>query len=155
MIGEQELSVKPCSRCKSILPLSDFYPHRRMKLGRQSHCKKCARQWHHERPDYVRKKNAEWHANNREYKRDKQRIRNYGFTPQDANQLRKLQEGKCACCHAMLNDVKECVDHCHVSGRIRGLLCNRCNVVLGWVEDDPALLKSMAFYLTKEEAEAW
>lgn len=55
----------------------------------------------------------------------------------------------------MLNDVNECVDHCHVSGRIRVLLCNRCNVVLGWVEDDPALLKSMAFYLTKEEAEAW
>lgn len=39
------------------------------------------------------------------------------------------------------------VDHCHVTGKVRGLLCNRCNHLLGRVEDDIALLDAMAEYL--------
>jgi hypothetical protein len=39
------------------------------------------------------------------------------------------------------------VDHCHSTGVVRGLLCNRCNKILGVAGDDPALLDAMAGYL--------
>lgn len=41
------------------------------------------------------------------------------------------------------------VDHCHVTGVVRGILCCRCNITLGKVRDDPALLRSMAEYVEK------
>lgn len=40
------------------------------------------------------------------------------------------------------------LDHCHETGRFRGLLCQRCNVVLGYVKDDPSILKKMMGYLS-------
>lgn len=45
-------------------------------------------------------------------------------------QLLELQDGKCAICGIRAFDV----DHCHKTGNIRGLLCTRCNAVVGWVE---------------------
>jgi len=39
------------------------------------------------------------------------------------------------------------VDHCHVTGKYRGLLCNRCNTSLGFVNDDIELLEKMVNYL--------
>jgi len=39
------------------------------------------------------------------------------------------------------------VDHCHVTGKYRGLLCNRCNTSLGFVNDDIELLENMVKYL--------
>lgn len=40
------------------------------------------------------------------------------------------------------------IDHCHISGQVRGLLCPRCNTVLGSCEDDVELLVKMIDYLT-------
>ena len=40
-------------------------------------------------------------------------------------------------------------DHCHKTGKFRGWICNRCNNVLGWVNDDTALLKKMVKYLER------
>lgn len=62
--------------------------------------------------------------------------------------LAEAQGGVCAVCE------KECsfgralaVDHDHQAGRVRGLLCARCNVTLGNVSDDPGLLHRLAAYL--------
>lgn len=43
--------------------------------------------------------------------------------------------------------IRLAVDHCHTTGRIRGLLCHRCNVLLGLAKDDLGILKSAAGYL--------
>lgn len=43
------------------------------------------------------------------------------------------------------------VDHCHISGHIRGLLCTRCNTVLGLMEDRPELLRASIEYLTQSQ----
>lgn len=147
---------KPCSRCKKVLPLAQFYPDKRMKLGRQSHCKKCARQWHHERPDYVRRKNEEWRKNNPTYALDWKRKKEHGLTPNDVAELREKQGGRCAgCLRAFGDQLRENVDHCHATGKVRGLLCNCCNVSAGRLRDNPETLRRLATYIEQAEAEEY
>lgn len=68
---------------------------------------------------------------------------NYGITLADYNAMFDKQKGKCAICktHQMNIKQKLCVDHCHTTGKVRALLCNKCNVSLGTYEnaDIPAL----------------
>ena len=68
----------------------------------------------------------------------------YGLTPADFNVLLVQQDGLCAICRAT---AVECFDHCHVTGKVRGILCRPCNVALGQFQDDPALLLAAASYL--------
>lgn len=51
-------------------------------------------------------------------------------------QLLELQDGKCAICGVVASELKRAidVDHCHKTGKIRGLICRRCNAALGWIE---------------------
>ena len=145
---------KMCSRCKEMLPSSEFYPHRRMKSGLQSHCRKCARAWHNERPDYVRAKNAEYKAKNPTYQTDRNRYVKYGLTRADIDEIIKAQGGKCAGCLRDVSNIKWCVDHCHKSGRVRGVLCDDCNLSIGRLRDEVATLYRLAAYLLQAEAEA-
>jgi hypothetical protein len=62
------------------------------------------------------------------------------------------QEGACRICSGGLlsrsKDSFASVDHCHQTGRVRGLLCHRCNLAIGQFGDDPALLLRAAEYLS-------
>jgi hypothetical protein len=72
-----------------------------------------------------------------------------GFTEtQYINWMRK-QNGVCAICHEAPNGVYLCVDHCHITGEIRGLLCHACNVGIGKFSDDPNLLRRAIEYLER------
>lgn len=66
----------------------------------------------------------------------------YGITLEDYDAMLILQGGACGICKRLPNPKELYVDHDHVTGEIRGLLCNRCNVVLEWFLEyaDPALL---------------
>lgn len=146
------ITEKACSRCKQILPATEFYPHRRMKSGLQSHCRTCSREWHRERPEYIRQKNAEYKAKNPDYARDWSRKARFGLTPAQINVMRESQGGLCAGCLRALTRANECVDHCHLTGKVRGLLCDPCNMSLGRLGDSPETLRRLAAYL---EAEAY
>lgn len=119
------------------------------------------REWHHERPDYVRKKNAAFKAKNPDYARNHQRKTRLGITPNEVSELLIKQNFKCAgCCTEFSDKNREHVDHCHVSMRIRGLLCRSCNVLLGMSKDRVDTLLRLAAYLTdpdhcEEEAEQY
>lgn len=70
--------------------------------------------------------------------------------------LRLMDEQRCRCaiCGRLLTQGEAKVDHCHTTGRIRGVLCNACNVALGLLKDSPALLRRAAQYLAREKASA-
>ncbi len=58
------------------------------------------------------------------------------------------QENKCRICHQKR---KLCVDHCHTTGKVRGLICNSCNHGLGFFEDNPDFLVSATRYLLESK----
>ena len=77
-------------------------------------------------------------------------FRKYGLTVDDYNKMYKEQNGKCAICKTdCLSERfgKFDVDHDHETGKIRGLLCNKCNTGLGLFKDNVEHLKSAIEYL--------
>jgi hypothetical protein len=75
--------------------------------------------------------------------------RNYGITYDDYVQMLKAQNGVCAICGKAEEKKRLAVDHCHNTGKIRGLLCGMCNTAIGKLNDDVQLLRKAIQYLEK------
>ncbi len=61
-------------------------------------------------------------------------------------------DGKCEICLVQFStEVPPHVDHCHDTGRVRGVLCQQCNLAIGYVKDDVSLLLKAADYLVKTD----
>ena len=92
-----------------------------------------------------------WAANNRAtVKRIKfaSSLKKYGITVEDWARAFHAQEGRCAGCRDLLGEGwKTAVDHCHRTGKFRGLLCIRCNRSLGVLLERPETLRRLASYL--------
>jgi len=78
--------------------------------------------------------------------------RNYGISLNDYQAIYTEQHGRCLGCGSEKsahgrNGLH--VDHCHVTGKIRGLLCNMCNQALGRAKDNPVVLRTLASYLER------
>ena len=78
-------------------------------------------------------------------------LRKYGLTLGDYERMLFEQDERCAICESPECDSNNsmAVDHDHQTGKVRGILCRRCNLVLGKMEDDPSLLEAAAAYLKK------
>lgn len=76
---------------------------------------------------------------------------NFGITSEDYQALLEKQNFSCALCkkHSLEFKQRLAVDHCHETGKIRGLLCFKCNTALGKFNDDPEMLKEAIKYLEK------
>jgi hypothetical protein len=81
------------------------------------------------------------------YKRDN--LRKYGITLEQYNRQFERQNGLCAICEVYQSEFKRdfAVDHCHHTGKVRGLLCASCNSGIGKLQDNTDLLKSAILYL--------
>ena len=150
------LMSKACRNCREVKPLTDFHKHPRTRDGRGSWCKECA----HKRTATERK-NPEARAKWLLYSWRSMLRERYGINEQQYLAILASQDGGCALCgaekaaegqHRRLH-----VDHCHVTGMVRGLLCSNCNNGIGRFKDDPGLLRAAAEYLeryrVKEAAE--
>lgn len=77
----------------------------------------------------------------------------YGLTEEDFESILEAQNHKCKICNidicrnAKIRNQKTCIDHCHTSGKVRGVLCHKCNICLGLMDDDPARVETMLNYL--------
>lgn len=103
-------------------------------------------------PEY----NAQTRAKVKEYQtshphvRKAQRIKKFGITLDEFNQLLEAQSGKCAICgYSDRSDSNffPVVDHDHATGKVRGLLCMNCNTAIGKFKDDINIIKSAINYL--------
>lgn len=100
----------------------------------QKYCPKC-------RDKAYKKGRADWSAKNRAQTTKKQKranwLRRYSVTLKQYKSMFDNQNGCCAICgkHHTEFDKLLCVDHCHKTGKVRGLLCNGCNLLLGRFEN--------------------
>jgi len=74
----------------------------------------------------------------------------YGITPEDYKDMLRQQRGRCVICKRLPKKNRLCVDHCHTTGVIRGLLCMGCNRMLGRLGDDVTAFKRAVKHLETE-----
>jgi polyhydroxyalkanoate synthesis regulator phasin len=81
---------------------------------------------------------------------DRIRFNKYGITGDKFRKILKRQGAKCPICN---RDIAKnpSVDHDHLTGKIRGLICNKCNLAIGNAEDSPTRLRAMADYLERNK----
>ena len=135
--------MKICSVCRMSKPLTDFHKaNTRKGEGRQRLCKLCAhaatKRWIEKHPE-ARKKAV----------RTNYLKRLYGITPQQYEEMLEDQDFECLICHVDIDDYPKefAIDHDHATGKIRGLLCLECNLILGNAKDNIETLLSAIKYL--------
>lgn len=123
--------MRRCRKCAEHQQLSEFEEHRNV-------CKTCRK---------LRRKTYGSRAGVglRNYKLNYL----YGLTPEQYETMLAEQGGVCKICKGLDNGRWKllAVDHCHSTGKVRGLLCAKCNKGLGQFNDDAALLKAAITYL--------
>jgi hypothetical protein len=117
-----------------------------MFYNKHRYCKSC----HKETVRSYQDKNKEKILSNGRIYNIKKR---YGITQLDYDKMFVEQNGKCAICGSSeikrTNSKHFCIDHCHTTNKVRGLLCHDCNVILGKLKDSVDMCKSVIKYLEK------
>lgn len=118
------------------------------------------REWHHDNRDKKALNFKKWSENNKSKIRDGRLLRSYGVTSGDYISMFESQIGLCAICGEQQQGITKngeipflCVDHCHRTGKVRELLCVKCNAGLGQFRDNPDFLKRAAEYLIKHQTQ--
>lgn len=114
-------------------------------------------------PEVRRAYQNKWYAKNRErlknrpqHKRNRAQARDhnykvvYGITAAQVDQMRADQKDHCLICDSVMGEAYN-VDHDHVTGEVRGILCRHCNLMLGYARDNPAILQRGINYLTRKQ----
>lgn len=146
-----EGTLKRCKKCGEDKDRGFFRLEKRSKDGLFTYCRDCENKYQKERrsTEDVKKKHQEYRKAWCEKTRNYQYKRFYGISLNDYNRMFDLQEGKCLCCgtHQSVIPRRLRVDHNHKTGRVRGLLCDSCNVSLGLIKENIGTLESMILYL--------
>lgn len=136
-----------CSKCRAVQPDENFRfePSRQRRRASCNSCEtKRARDYRRNRKEHFRSyakgryvQSNRWAAH---------LARKYGIDENRYFEMLYEQGGACAICKNLFDD-KLHVDHCHKTGRVRGLLCPPCNRLLGCARDDKTVLRSAMEYL--------
>lgn len=148
------VKMKSCTNknCDQInpQPFGSFYTTK----GKPScWCKVCFRKNVNARNKTERVRRSEtsrkWHAGNKERVKNRKLFERYGISSEKYEELLTAQSRKCAICGKDQSVLKQMlnVDHCHKTGKIRGLLCNTCNRGIGLLCDNAELCKKAFVYL--------
>lgn len=164
--------TKECRTCKTQRPIDAYGPDRRLFDGLSRECRDCRnirlREWSRAKvdqdPAFREKRSQYWQKFRQERGDEWARKRNrehklqmhYGITVEQYDEMLARQGGRCAICRrtsAEAADVRKeyglAVDHCHDTGRVRGLLCSSCNFGLGNFQDSADLLHEAVEYLKR------
>jgi hypothetical protein len=128
-----------CKQCKELKEPNEFSPTRKV-------CKVCRRTYskrHYEMGGREIKLHNYQEKRTEIVKTYRQKV--YGVTPEQFDCMLNEQESKCKICNELMT--KPCIDHDHKTGKVRYLLCSKCNSGLGFFMDDPVRLLAAAKYL--------
>ena len=111
-------------------------------------------QWHLENKERMNELSKQNYQNSdRDVLRDRELQKNYGISLVQRNQLLESQGGGCAICGAVedITGKELCVDHCHRTEVVRGVLCSLCNTGIGMLGDDSESVEKAFKYLVDAE----
>lgn len=141
------MSYLTCSTCKKHKDTSSFGINLAKRNGFRSQCNECISAQH--KQYYSLNKKKCYDRTNAWRKKNPSRIKaskiksKYGLSADAYASMCLSQDNKCLLC---LRDVKLVVDHDHVTGRVRGLLCRKCNSGLGlFLDNSDALLRASTY----------
>lgn len=117
-IGITAVEEKKCASCGKVWPAERFYPNIGSNDGLRSDCKECTHARHIKQT--------------------------YGLEKYKYEEMLEEQGGVCAMCKT---NEPRCVDHDHTTGLVRGLVCYRCNMVVGFYENTPNMFSLIKAYL--------
>lgn len=127
--------LKQCSICGETKSVDEFYRTHRDKDTRHSRCIACSKV-------YQKQRKYRYPENDRKYQ-----LKNlYGLSSEEYEELLEKSDHRCQVCGTQ--ERRLCVDHDHVTGEVRGILCHRCNSALGFLNDDPTLVEALGRYLS-------
>nr|BDD47441.1 hypothetical protein 18 [Pelagibacteraceae bacterium] len=134
------METKKCTCCGETKPITDFYKRksRRDGEGLVPTCKLCtierSRKRYHSNPDEIN---------------DRRAAKTYNTTVEHIKQMREEAGGICQCCGKPGEGhyKRLVIDHCHSTGKIRGLICQKCNTVLGLVKDRIEVLQNLQNFI--------
>jgi hypothetical protein len=132
------MTRKICSKCKVEKNLDMFCKSKNGKYGHHHYCKDCLSENKKISYDYDKG-------------RDRRLRSKWSIASQDLNNMFEKQEKKCKICGSVKESVSTkgglIIDHDHVSGKFRGLICSKCNNLLGACSDSVDVLVSAIEYL--------
>lgn len=165
-----------CNKCGEPKPCTEefFRPHGHAK-GFRGACRECeakdrrdayaknperhiqaAKKWCRENRERHNATKRNWVRHNLEKHNATRRKSQYGITDSEFQNLFETQKGKCAICGFQFpgqntgdRNSSPHVDHCHTTGKVRGLLCGQCNKGIGALKDSLELVESAVYYLQK------
>lgn len=162
VITNFDKGVKLCGRCQQWKPLADFGKSKgRGGGGWIAYCRPCNAELQRERrrlstPEQKAKRresHQRWRANNPHLIQQNElrcRVKRMGITVERWEALIQEQCGRCAICQFRPKKATSlAIDHDHVTGDVRGLLCAACNTAIGLLKDDPLLMKRAASYMKR------
>lgn len=139
MVLKYKIMEKICSKCKQSKKLNEFNKNKSGKHGVHHYCKDCNSIQKKSSYNYVKSRNRG--------------IKNrYNLTFEEVENLYTIQNKKCKICKTEHSSIYShgglYIDHCHTTGKVRGLLCSKCNMLLGNCNDDVSILTSAIDYLS-------
>lgn len=139
------MKTKVCKTCKIEKPYEQFPNGKVYAEGKRPHCLDCRRKY--ERESYHKNKHKKPYV----YEEDKniKLKKAYGISYQEYLTMLDAQQNCCAICGEHKDNFSRAfaVDHCHDTGKVRGLLCGNCNTGIGNLRDDIGLLERAIEYL--------
>jgi hypothetical protein len=144
-----------CGGCKVDKQSSDFYKDSTKPSGLTSYCKPCSKAkrsfTYLINKDKEKEQMKTYHSKNKHKAKDKYLQVSYGITLEDFQSLSEEQNHSCWICNTEVSKLKRglFVDHCHTTGKVRGLLCHPCNTLLGMAKDNVDILNKAIQYLQK------
>ena len=135
------MKTKVCTQCNKEKVFKKFGKNPRCKFGVNSQCKECLkikrRKYVKSNREVTTKAHREWCIKN-----------TYGLTLGEFDQMFEAQGGVCRVCSKINLDGRRLyIDHDHKTGKVRGLLCHKCNSLLGFTDDNIDYLLKVIDYL--------
>ena len=131
---------KICTKCKVNKPTTHYYIKSKKTGTLRSRCKLC-----YSNDSAARYRTPEATEARKKVWKKYQRFKLYGITPKIYESMVDSQGGRCLICDVQSD--KLCIDHCHDTGKVRGLLCSSCNAGLGFFRDSVDKLEKAIDYL--------